>query len=43
MRSLGRFAFYNAARSPDTMLVIATGERRVYTNIPLTIGVVPLE
>jgi len=38
---LRRFEFYNAASSPDLALVIATGERRVYANILLTIGVVP--
>jgi L-fucose mutarotase len=40
---LRRFEFYNAARSPDLALVIATGERRIYANILLTIGVVPPE
>ncbi len=43
LQPLGRFAFYDAARAPDTALVIATGERRVYANILLTIGVVPPE
>ncbi len=38
---LGRFEFYDAARDPDTVLVIATGEQRIYANILLTIGVVP--
>ena len=38
---LRRFEFYDAARSPDLALVIATGERRIYANILLTIGVVP--
>jgi L-fucose mutarotase len=38
---LRRFEFYDAARSPDLALVIATGERRMYANILLTIGVVP--
>ncbi|NLG71807.1 MAG: RbsD or FucU transport [Chloroflexi bacterium] len=38
---LGRFAFYEAARSQDTSLVIATGEQRVYACILLTIGVIP--
>jgi L-fucose mutarotase len=37
---LRRFEFYDAARSPDLALVIATGERRIYANILLTIGVV---
>lgn len=41
IRKLDRFAFYEAARSPDTALVIATGEQRIYANILLTIGVVP--
>lgn len=35
-----RFAFYDVTRSPDTILVIATGEQRIYANIVLTIGVV---
>ena len=39
---LGRFAFYDAARAPDLALAVATGERRVYANILLTIGVVRL-
>jgi L-fucose mutarotase len=38
---LDRFAFYEASRSPDVCLVIATGEQRIYANILLTIGVVP--
>ena len=37
---LGRFEFYDAARRPDLALAIATGERRIYANILLTIGVV---
>jgi L-fucose mutarotase len=41
LQQLGRFPFYDAARSPDLALVIATGEQRVYANILLTIGVVP--
>lgn len=40
LQPLERFAFYEAARSPDVTLVIATGEQRVYANILLTIGVV---
>jgi L-fucose mutarotase len=40
LASLGRFEFYTAARQPDTTLVIATGESRIYANILLTIGVV---
>ena len=41
LQSLGRFAFYEAARGRDVALVIATGEQRIYANILLTIGVVP--
>jgi len=40
LKPLGRFEFYDAARQPDTALVIATGEQRVYANLLLTIGVV---
>jgi L-fucose mutarotase len=35
-----RFAFYEAARSPDICLTIATAETRIYANLMLTIGVV---
>ena len=38
---LRRFEFYEAASRPDVALVIATGERRIYANILLTIGVIP--
>jgi L-fucose mutarotase len=40
LKRLGRFEFYDAARERDTLLVIATGEQRIYANILLTIGVV---
>ncbi len=40
LNTLGRFPFYEAARSPDTALVIATGEQRTWACIILTIGVV---
>src|SRR5579859_2726120 len=36
---LSRFDFYAAARGPDLALMIATGERRVYANLLLTVGV----
>jgi L-fucose mutarotase len=39
LQVLPRFPFYDLARSPDTALVIATGERRVYANVLLRIGV----
>jgi L-fucose mutarotase len=41
LQELDRFAFYAMARGPDLALAIATGERRLYANILLTIGVVP--
>lgn len=40
MEPLERFKFYEAARGPDLAVAIATGERRTYANIILTIGVV---
>ncbi len=40
LQRLGRFAFYDLARGPDTALAIGTGEQRIYANILLTIGVV---
>ena len=41
LEALGRFEFYDLARGPDLALAVATGERRVYANILLTIGVTP--
>jgi L-fucose mutarotase len=41
LRARGRFEFYEAARAPDTAIVVATGEQRIYANLLLTIGVVP--
>lgn len=38
-----RYAFYDAASSPNTTLVIATGDTRRFANLLLTIGVVKLE
>ena len=38
--TLGRYPFYETARSQDTALVIATGERRTWACLLLTIGVV---
>lgn len=37
---MSRFAFYDAASQPDVAVVVSTGERRIYANILLTIGVV---
>lgn len=41
LQPVGRFAFYDLAKGSDLALAVATGERRVYANILLTIGVVP--
>jgi L-fucose mutarotase len=43
LQPLERFEFYGAARGPDLTLAIATGERRIFANLLLTIGVVPPE
>ena len=40
LQTLGRFPFYDAARSPNVALVVATGEQRTWSCILLTIGVV---
>ena len=37
--TLGRFEFYDAARSPDLALAIVTADVRTYANLLLTIGV----
>jgi L-fucose mutarotase len=37
-----RWSFYDAIRSPQTTLVIATGEQRRFANLLLTVGVVKL-
>jgi L-fucose mutarotase len=39
LETLTRYPFYDLARDPDTALVIATGERRIYANVLLRIGV----
>ncbi|MDW8325158.1 MAG: RbsD/FucU family protein [Anaerolineales bacterium] len=39
LRLLERFAYYQQVRSPDTILVIATGEQRLYANLLLVVGV----
>ncbi|MDQ0964190.1 L-fucose mutarotase [Streptomyces sp. B4I13] len=39
VETLGRFAFYDAARSPDLALAIVTADVRIYANLLLTIGV----
>jgi len=40
LEGLERFAFYEAASSPEVCLQVATGDQRLYANILLTIGVV---
>ncbi|MEU6352335.1 RbsD/FucU domain-containing protein [Streptomyces sp. NPDC047072] len=39
VRTLGRFEFYDAARSPDLALAVVTADTRTYANLLLTIGV----
>ena len=36
---LSRFDFYDAARSEDVGIIVATGEQRLYGNLLLTVGV----
>ncbi|HEY8458520.1 MAG TPA: RbsD/FucU family protein [Actinopolymorphaceae bacterium] len=36
---LDRFSFYDAAKTEDVALVVATGDIRTYANIMLTLGV----
>ena len=40
LQPVERFAFYAQASQPQTCLVIATGEQRIYANVLLTIGVI---
>ncbi|MDN3270153.1 RbsD/FucU domain-containing protein [Streptomyces sp. MA15] len=39
VETLGRFEFYEAARSPDLALAIVTADTRTYANLLLIIGV----
>ncbi|WNZ06538.1 RbsD/FucU domain-containing protein [Streptomyces sp. 11x1] len=39
VQPLGRFEFYDTARSPDLALAIVTADIRTYANLLLTIGV----
>jgi L-fucose mutarotase len=41
VKSLERFAFYERAR--QAAFIVATGERRLYGNLILKTGVLPLE
>jgi L-fucose mutarotase len=38
--TMGRFEFYDATRTSDLALVVATADQRVYANLLLTVGVV---
>ena len=38
LSGVGRFEFYDLASEPDVVLAISTGEKRVFSNILLTIG-----
>jgi L-fucose mutarotase len=40
LKKVDRFAFYDAASTPEICLTIATAEQRIYANLLLTIGVV---
>ncbi|MFF7261057.1 RbsD or FucU transport [Streptomyces sp. JV178] len=43
VEALDRFAFYDAARSPDLALTVVTADVRTYANLLLTIGVRAVE
>ena len=43
VQGLTRIPYYEAARSPDTNLVIATGEQRLFANLLLVVGIVTAE
>ncbi|HTQ10248.1 MAG TPA: RbsD/FucU family protein [Fimbriimonadaceae bacterium] len=38
VEALGRFEFYEAVRTPDLCLVVATGDTRIYSCVLLTVG-----
>lgn len=39
LHSLGRFEFYDACCQPAVRLAISTGEKRIFANILITVGV----
>ncbi len=43
LKVLERYKFYEQVESPQTILVIATGEQRLFANLLLEIGVVKAE
>ena len=36
---LGRYEFYDAGSAPDVVFAVSTGEKRIFANILITIGV----
>jgi L-fucose mutarotase len=40
VQALARYDYYDAVKSPDTCLVIATGDQKLYANVLLVVGVV---
>lgn len=40
LEKVERFAFYDAASTPEVCLTVASGDQRIYANLLLTIGVV---
>jgi len=40
LQPLGRQDFYSFAKGPDLVVVVATGDQRLYANLMLTVGVV---
>lgn len=40
LNELGRFEFYDEAKKENIRVAIATGEKRIFSNILLTVGVV---
>jgi L-fucose mutarotase len=43
VEGLQRFPFYDAVNVPQTSVLIATGEQRLYANLLLTVGVMTAE
>lgn len=39
LTGIGRYPYYDACEKPEVCLAISTGEKRVYANILLTVGV----
>ncbi len=40
LEGVGRQEFYDTASSPDVYLAVSTGEKRIFANILITVGVV---